>query len=162
MAAELPATTDIDNTELTLNDSGYCQKALIKVYNHGLYLTQSSSSVAAIVAADETQAIELVVTSRLVTAVNIRDAFDEGIRRSTKNQTDAISSEIASFSSVFANRVEKGDQFSFTYTTEQGTTIMRNGEQQKVIEGIAFKQALFGIWLSANSVDQKLKVKLLG
>jgi len=50
----------------------------------------------------------------------------------------------------------------FAYAPRGGTTVWRDGEPVSVIEGLAFKQALFGIWLSKKPVAGKLKAGMLG
>ena len=48
------------------------------------------------------------------------------------------------------------------YTPGSGVAISKNGELKDTIEGIAFKKALFGIWLSDKPADKKLKKAMLG
>ena len=38
----------------------------------------------------------------------------------------------------------------------------KNGKKRGVIEGLAFKQALFGIWLGGVPADDSLKEEMLG
>jgi hypothetical protein len=40
--------------------------------------------------------------------------------------------------------------------------VEKNGAIQGTVPGVAFKQALFGIWLGNNPVDAGLKTKLVG
>ncbi len=148
--------------QLQLNGKGTRKKAFIKVYDVGLYLSQASNDAPAIVAADETQAIELVVTSRLATASKISAAFEEGIINSTNNQTEAIAQQMQQFLAVFEQGVVKNDRFQFAYIPDAGTIVSKNSEALSTISGLPFKQALFGIWLSAKPVTEKLKLALLG
>ena len=41
-------------------------------------------------------------------------------------------------------------------------SVIRNGEVKVVVPGLAFKKALFGIWLSDDPVQDDLKEGMLG
>jgi len=58
--------------------------------------------------------------------------------------------------------MKSGSSMSFEYEPGVGTHVSRDGEEKAVIEGLEFKQALFGIWLSDKPVSGKLKSSLLG
>ena len=161
-AASFGDTLLVGSETLQLNGSGTRKKAFIKIYDVALYLPKASQQADAIVSADESQAIALHVLSKLATAKKITAAFKQGIVNSTNGQTTAIHMEMQQFLEVFSQGVRKGDQFQFVYTPKGGTVVMKNGEEKTSIAGHAFKQALFGIWLSAKPVTDKLKQQLLG
>lgn len=152
----------IDGNNLYLNGEGPRKKAFITVYDTALYLTEKGSDASAIIAADHPMAISLVVRSKLATASRISSAFAEGLEKSTAGNTQAIEAETAMFLSVFEQGVVKNDVFQFAYLPDAGTNIYKNGENMATIEGGAFKQALFGIWLSDDPISSKLKSQLLG
>ena len=52
--------------------------------------------------------------------------------------------------------------YDFIYTPNKGIELYKNTKLIEVIEGLAFKQALFGIWLSDNPVQTSLKKEMLG
>ena len=54
------------------------------------------------------------------------------------------------------------DVFVLVYDPSTGVTVHKNGAAQGTIQGVAFKKALFGIWLGNNPVDAGLKTKLVG
>ena len=54
------------------------------------------------------------------------------------------------------------DVFVLVYDPNTGVTVHKNGAVQGTIQGVAFKKALFGIWLGNNPVDAGLKTKLVG
>jgi hypothetical protein len=39
--------------------------------------------------------------------------------------------------------------------------VLKNGESRANVSGLAFKQALFGIWLSDNPIQKLLKAAVL-
>jgi hypothetical protein len=48
------------------------------------------------------------------------------------------------------------------YVPGKGVNVLKNGKYQDTIGDLAFKQALFGIWLAETPVDDDLKSELLG
>ena len=56
----------------------------------------------------------------------------------------------------------KNDVFDFIYIPDVGVNTFKNGELKTTVQGLEFKQALFGIWLSEDSVQDDLKLSLLG
>ncbi len=147
---------------LYLNGSGPRKKAFLTVYDIALYLTEKGSDARAIIAADHPMALNLVVRSRFANAERITDAFREGLEKSTGGRSEAIGPQSKVFLDVFESGVVRDDRFEFLYLPEQGVQVSKNGSQQVTIPGLAFKQALFGIWLSKTPVSSKLKAQLLG
>jgi hypothetical protein len=161
-AADLPQTLKVGDQTLSLNGSGYRKKLFIKLYNAGLYLKQSNQNAAAIIKADEIMAIELNIISDLITAEKMESAIVEGFGNSTNNNMAPLTEEIEQFLMVFRQGIKEGDIFTFSYQPSQGTTISKNKQLQATINGLAFKQALFGIWLSDKPAQASLKTLLLG
>ena len=161
-SASFDPQLSIDGHTLYLNGEGPRKKAFITVYDTALYLTEKGSDAQAIVAADHPMAISLIVRSKLASASRISSAFAEGLEKSTGGNTAAIEAETRTFLSVFEQGVVKDDAFQFVYSPATGTRIYKNGESTVTIAGAAFKQALFGIWLSDNPISTKLKSQLLG
>ena len=73
-----------------------------------------------------------------------------------------MQSKIDQFISFFGEEIKKGDVFDITYQPGKGVVSYKNGKGKGVIEGMDFKKALFGIWLSKNPVDDGLKEDMLG
>jgi hypothetical protein len=105
--------------------------------------------------------IRLEIISGLITAEKMEKATREGFENSTNNNIQPINPRINDFLSVFLSGVEKKDVFEFVYNPEEGTLVYKNGELKKVIEGLDFKKALFGIWLCNKPADKNLKEDLL-
>jgi hypothetical protein len=54
------------------------------------------------------------------------------------------------------------DVFEFIYLPESGLDVIRNSKHLDTIEGLDFKKAFFGIWISDNPVQKSLKKAMLG
>ena len=52
--------------------------------------------------------------------------------------------------------------FDIFYVPNKATLVVKNGKLMAKIEGLDFKKALFGIWLSDVPADKNLKKALLG
>ncbi len=160
-AVELPGKLKVGNSELTLNGWGVRQKSLLKLYKAGIYLKNPTSNAESIINANEEMAITIEITSGFVSQEKMVAALNEGLQNSTGGRTAALQKEIAQFQACFADDITKSDTFSIVYLPSQGVVVSKNGRQKGVIQGHAFKQALFGIWLGDNPADQKLKNAML-
>lgn len=158
----MPETVTGDSTTLVLNGAGVRTKLFIKTYAAGLYLVQKNSDPRKILAAEETMAIRLHIISSLITAARMEEAVREGFDKSTGPNTGRIRPQIEKFISVFKEKIKENDVYDFVYSPGKGVEIYKNNRLFEVISGPAFKQALFGIWLSDNPVQESLKEEMLG
>jgi len=147
---------------MKLNGSGARNKSFINLYQAGLYLPVASSDAAAVIAADVPMAIRIEITSVFVSQAKLVAALDDGFQNSTGGNMEPIRDELLKFRQCFADSIKKGDVFDIVYIPSTGVVVAKNGTQKGIIKGLAFKQAVIGIWLSDNPVDQKLKQALLG
>ena len=159
--AELPNAIEAGDEKLTLNGSGARTKYLMEMYVAGLYLEQPSSDPDSIVAADAPMAIRLEITSGMVTEAKLVDSLKEGFHNATGGKPEPIRKEIDLFRKCLAGKIAKGDVLDFVYLPGHGVIVAKNGEKQGAIEGIAFKRALFGVWLSKTPADEELKRAML-
>jgi hypothetical protein len=158
----MPATVAGDSTTLVLNGAGVRTKLFIKTYAAGLYLVQKNSDPRKILAAEEAMAIRLHIVSSLITAEKMEEAVREGFDKSAGSDTARIKPQIEKFISVFKEKINENDVYDFIYSPTKGVEIYKNSRLFEVISGPAFKQALFGIWLSDNPVQKSLKEEMLG
>ena len=161
-AVELPRSLKLGDAELMRNGWGTRQKSFLSLYKAGLYLPRPASNPAAVINADEAMGITIEITSGFVSQSKMVAAINEGLKNSTGGNTAAIQTEIQQFQACFADAISKGDTFTIVYLPAHGVVVSKNGKQKGIIKGLAFKQALFGIWLGKNPVDQKLKNAMLG
>mgnify|MGYP000272654387 CR=1 FL=1 len=159
----LPNTVNFGNTDLQLNGAGIRKKAMVlKLYSGGLYLAKKSKDAKSIIAADETMAIKLVITSGFVSSEAMSEAVLEGFDASTGGNTTPLATEIKKFISFFSDEIVENDIFDITYQSGTGAIVYKNGKEKGTISGMAFKKALFGIWLGNDPADNKLKKAMLG
>jgi hypothetical protein len=157
----IPDSLEAGQVTLTLNGAGVRSK-LIKLYVGGLYLKEKSSDAAAIMAADEPMAIKLHIISSMITSKKMEDAVREGFLKSTGGKTEPIKDQIERFISVFKDEIKENDIFDLIYSPGKGTDVYKNSEYRSTIEGLTFKQALFGIWLCDKPAQASLKKNMLG
>ena len=82
--------------------------------------------------------------------------------KSTGGDISPIKTEVNALIGAFRDAVEDKDVFDLQYVPGQGVSVIRNGEIKVIVPGLAFKQALFGIWLSDDPVQEGLKEEMLG
>jgi hypothetical protein len=158
----LDNTLNFGNSELILNGAGIRKKAMVlKLYSGGLYLAKKSKDAEAIINADETMAIRLVITSSFVSSEAMQEAVNEGFEASTGGKTAPIAAEIKKFISFFDDEIIEKDMFDITYQ-KTGVVVYKNKKELGTIGGLNFKKALFGIWLGDDPADSKLKKGMLG
>jgi hypothetical protein len=159
----LPATFKTGETNLVLNGGGVRKKAFFKVYVAGLYLTQKSKNAEAIINEDKPLVVRIAITSSLVSSDNMSESIREGFAKSMKGNTASLQSKIDEFIATFKKEaIKTGDVYDLVYTPGVGVKAYKNSKLQVTIEGLEFKKALIGIWLSADPVDADLKTGLLG
>ena len=157
-----PETLTVGDLTIQKNGSGIRSKSFLALYEGTLYLAQRSRDANQIVTADSPMAIRLQIKSGFVSQQKMLAALDQGFKNATNGNTAAIDAEIASFRKCFGDPIKKGDVFIIAYLPTSGVSVFKNGQSKGSVEGIEFKKALFGIWLSPNPVDAKLKSALLG
>ena len=158
----LPNTMQAGGETLMLNGAGIREKLWFDLYSGGLYLTEKSKDAEAIMTADKAMAMKLHITSKLITSEKMIDAVNEGFEKATGGNTAAISKEIETFKGFFADEIVKDNIFDIIYVPGTGVVVSKNGTKQGTVKGMAFKKALFGIWLGNDPADKNLKTKMLG
>lgn len=159
----MPNSFEVGGSNLILNGGGIRKKAFVlKLYSGGLYLPAKSDDEDAIINADENQAIKLVITSGFVSSEAMQEAVNDGFDASMDGDTSSLSSEIEKFIGFFSQEIVEKDEYDITYQTGRGVVCYKNGKELGAIAGMAFKKALFGIWLGDDPADKKLKKGMLG
>ena len=158
----LPNSESFQGQTLNLNGAGVREKLWIDLYAGGLYLTNKSSDASAIISADEPMSIKLHIVSKLITSEKMMEAVNEGFESSTRGNTKPIASKIKKFQEFFMEEITRDDVFDIVYVPSKGVVAYKNDKELGVIEGIDFKKALFGIWLSNDPADDDLKEAMLG
>ena len=161
-ATEIPGNIEYQGTKLILNGHGTRVIFFMKVYEGGLYLKDKSTDANKIVNSNEAMGIRIDVLSSMVSADAMKKALNEGLEKSTANNTGPISEEMNQLSSSFNSTVSTGDFYEFIYLPEIGTHVIKNKEMVDVIPGLEFKKAFFGIFLSDDPIQKNLKKAMLG
>ena len=159
---DLPDSISAGDASLALNGAGLRKKLFIKLYVGGLYLSEASSDAQAIIDADEPMAITLNIKSKLLTRDKMLKALNDGFKNSTGGDTAAIQPQIDQMIEFMGEKIKIGDIFHYVYAPGSGTHMIKNGGSPVVIEGLDFKQALFGIWLADKPAQASLKKAMLG
>jgi hypothetical protein len=158
----MPESLEVAKSKLILNGAGVRSKFFMDLYVGGLYLQDKSNNPKEIMEGDEPMAIRLHIISSLITSKKMENATREGFENATKGNEGPIKSQIEEFISVFKEKIEKNDIFELIYLPAKGLEVYKNGEFKSRIEGLAFKQALFGIWLCDKPAQKSLKEEMLG
>lgn len=160
--AILPNSVIFNEQNLMLNGAGVREKFWIDLYAAGLYLEQKSNNANEIVAANEPMAIKLHIVSGLISSNKLIDALRDGFEKSTNGNIAPIEDDINTLIGFLNEEIEEGDVFDLVYVPTKGVVAYKNGEGKGNIQGLDFKKALFGIWLSNRPADDSLKDDLLG
>jgi len=161
-AVELPESMQYQDTKLILNGQGTRVMFFVKIYESGLYLNSANSNAEEVINKNSAMGIRLDVISSMLTTEAMKKAIDEGFVKSTNNNTQPIDNQISQFMGTLNEAIEVGDVYEFIYLPESGLDILRNSELIDNIEGLEFKKAFFGIWLSDDPVQKSLKKAMLG
>ena len=161
-AIDLPNEMEYQETKLMLNGHGTRIKFFMKVYESSLYLESLSSNADEIINNDAPMSIRIDVMSSLVTPDAMKTALNEGLVKSTGNNTGPLMKEIDQLNATFNTEVGSGDFYEFTYLPDSGTHVLKNSSYIDTIPGIEFKKAFFGIYLSSNPIQKSLKKAMLG
>ncbi|WP_369602240.1 chalcone isomerase family protein [Hahella sp. SMD15-11] len=160
---EIPDAIKAANTELKLNGAGVRTKWFMDIYVGGLYLPQQKQNPEEIIKADEPMAIKLHMVSGLVSSDKMKKATMEGFENSTHGNIDPIAEQIDEFMDIFSEEIKENDVFDLVYQPGKGVEVYKNGTLKSTIDGgLAFKEALFGIWLSDKPAQENLKQAMLG
>lgn len=159
---KLASTMKAGDSDLVLNGSGVRTKMFMKLYTAGLYVSQKTKDMTALLNSDGKLAIKLHITSGLITSKKMSDAVMEGFEKSTNGNMAPIKKEIDEMISVFSSEIKENDVYDMVYEPGKGTNIFKNGKLSKTIQGAQFRKALFGIWLGQKPVQDDLKAKLAG
>ena len=119
-AAELPSEMEYQSTKLILNGHGTRIRFFMKAYEGSLYLESTSNNAEEIINGDVPMSIRMDVISSLVTPDAMKTALNEGLEKSTGNNTSPIMKEINQLNSSLKSEVGAGDFYEFTYLPDSG------------------------------------------
>lgn len=156
----LPDTVQAGSTSLQLNGMGLRTKFMVKVYVAGLYVPQKSSDANAILKADIPKQIVMHFV-RDVSKNQLTDGFAESFHNNAPDLENALKHDIDRLFAALGP-VKDGDQITFTYAPGKGTSLLLAGKEVLNIEGHAFADLIFSVWLGPKPPNSALKKGLLG
>ena len=160
----IPRSIDFQGKKLELSGFGTRSKLWMDVYLQALYLETLSQEADKIIANDlDKMAIRIIITSSLVSSGKFTRNFNNGFEKSAKDKLELLQPRIELFKGFMSEKIVENDVFNLMYNpNDQKTYVYKNDVLKGTVPGLDFKNALFGIWLGNNPVDQKLKKDLLG
>lgn len=158
---EIAETLRAGEHTLALNGAGMRTKMFIDAYVACLYVPEPGDDSERILATDEPQAVVLHVRSDLVTRERLTASLPKDLRKSTGNDLASIRPQTDQLLAMFDQEVVRGDTFRMIYLPDSGIHVWHNDTFKGIIEGLEFKRALFGIWLSENPAQESLKQEML-
>lgn len=161
----VPRTLDFEGTKLELNGFGTRSKLWLDVYVQALYVTQLSQDAKEILDGNTRMAVRLQILSSMVSSSKFSKSLNKGLRKSVGEENMLkYKSGAETLEQLLTKEVTlKGDAFNLVYNpNDKAIWVFKNDVLKGKIPGFEFKKAFFGIWLSDNPVDDKLKNELLG
>ena len=158
----MPDSMEAGQAKLVVNGAGVRTKWFMKLYVGGLYLKKKGHDGERIIASDEPMAIRLHIISSLITSEKMEKATREGFEKATGGNTSPLKAEIEQFILVFKETINENDIYDLIYAPGKGVDVYKNKTHQCLIQGLDFKQAMFGIWLCDQPAQESLKKEMLG
>ena len=156
----LPDTLQAGSTSLQLNGMGLRTKFMVKVYVAGLYLPHKSSDPNAILKSDTPKQIVMRFV-RDVSKNQLTEGFAESFHNNTPGAEKALKSDIDRLFAAL-EPVKEGEELTFTYLPDKGTSVAEAGAEKLTIPDAAFAEMLFSVWLGPKPPNAALKKGLLG
>jgi hypothetical protein len=157
----LPTQMDVDGQALVLNGTATRKKFIVKVYVAGLYLPARETDAERILDADEPRQLVMQFVHD-VDKKKMCDAWNEGLEKNTPDATPELKGQFETLCSYMED-IKKGEQFVFTYLPGSGTRVSVKGVEKGTIEGKAFADDLFKVWIGPRpGPGEGIKKQLLG
>ncbi len=158
----IPDSFKAGGTALVLNGTGMRTKFGMNIYIGALYLKAKDSNAARICGADEPMSVRLQIVSGLVTPERMAENTREGFKKSSGGNVGPYKAGMEKFINTFKDGIKVGDYYDLVYQPGKGTQVYKNGAARSLVEGLAFKKVLFGIWIGGNSIQASLSKGMLG
>jgi hypothetical protein len=159
----VPRTIQFQSKTLSLNGAGGRSKMWLEVYVQALYLSQLSQDPKFIIDSDTEMAIRIEITSSMVSSNKLTKAMNNGFEKSAGDNLQTLRPRIEEFKSFLSDEITQKDVFKLIYSPiDSSVWVYKNDILKGKVQGLDFKKALFGIWLSDKPADEKLKNQLLG
>ncbi len=154
----------VGKQNLLLNGAGVRSKYIFDEYVAALYLREKKNREEDVLADPGEKRIALYFVSE----INMQEllyVFKKAFKNNHNDgQLEEMKLQLRQFDYIFTamEELERGAVVQFDYLPDLGTLVMINGSLRGTISGAEFYRALLKIWLGANPIQEKLKLKLLG
>ena len=158
---DVPETLSIEGKTLKLNGAGIRKKFVIKVYTGAMYLENTSSDAAAILATDQVRVVQMTFL-RNVDKGKILDAYKEGFEKNSKGDMAKLQPALDKFQAGLGD-MKSGQAMTVRYVPGKGVTIAQAGGASVTIDADAklVSDALMRNWIGAEPADGNLKTAFL-
>jgi hypothetical protein len=158
---DFPETISMNGQETVLNGGGLRTKLIfLDLYVGALYVRSKTSEAKKVIMADEEMGIRIEIASKLVTQERFIEALEEGFANASAGESNA--NDIKKFKDFLKDEFKKGDVISLNYHSGDAVYLSKNQKELGTFKGLAFKQALFSIWLGDVPAQESLKDEMLG
>lgn len=158
---DFPTEIMIKDQKTVLNGGGLREKlGFLDLYVGALYVPTKTKDAKKVILADQAMGIRIVIASTLVTRDRFIEALEEGFKNSSAGTYALYDIEL--FKQYLNDPFNKGDEILLTYRPGDAIYLYKNGIERGSFPGLAFKQALFAIWLGDRPAQESLKKEMLG
>jgi hypothetical protein len=158
----IPDTLSHSGHNLILNGAGWRTKLWMKIYACALFLPEKSSNAQSIIEADEAMCVRMHFVYKKVPKDTMMEMLTGGFQKSTGGNTAPIADRIEQLASQLPDEILKGDVVDLMYIPGRGIVCYYNGKYRGESPGLDYKQAVFGIWLGNDPINEKLRQDILG
>ncbi len=155
----------LGSSELVLNGVGVRAVLIFKGYVAALYLSEKSTTRSAVSQTIGSKRLQLRMLRR-ASAQDFLNALVPGIHQNVDaKELSRLGERINQMERIISGigNTEAGDVIDFDFSPHVGTTVALNGVRKGVaIVGADFYDAVLGIFVGTNPVDERLKRGLLG
>lgn len=160
---EIPTHLEAKGINLELKGAGVRTFMWMNMYVGGIYLEENQNISPKIIAKDQSMGLRLQIISSLVSNKRIIQALEEGFEKGAEGGLASLQNRIDQLIDFFEEDIQPGDSIDLIYKNNEKsyTHVYRNAKYLGKIEGYDFKKALFGIWISDQPADEKMKQQIL-
>lgn len=133
----------------------------LDMYVGVIFLNEKSLTPNQIINSNKPMALRLHIISSLISRKRTIKAIEDGFDKTTNGNAVQYQDRIDKMISFFKSEIEPNDIIDLVYFPTQEIKIYKNETYLGSLYGLDFKQVLFGMWLSENAVDKKMRSELL-
>ncbi|MGM0635047.1 MAG: chalcone isomerase family protein [Bacteroidota bacterium] len=159
---KLPQKLEVSDQNLVLAGSGVRSFMWMDMYVGAIYTQGNFTEPQKIIQADKSMGMRLHILSSLVSNKRIIKSLEEGFQKSTQGNISNYRKRIDQLVAMFEKDISPDDTIDLVYnSSSKNISVYRNQQHLGDIEGLDFKQALFGIWLSDDPANKSLKNEIV-